>query len=194
MDRETQKFWRQRRREMLRRNPPRYSMGQFSTGPVTAALLGLMILGTLVQTFVPGLLGAIATAPGGYWIILVISPLLPGGFINLIFSGLFVWLIGTGVESAATPWQYLAVFFGSGVAAGLALHGLGPGGGMAAFGLAGAYVYLMSHIDQRGAAQWGLLLLLINVVFSGFQPLIIAGEGIAFIVGLGLAYAMKMGH
>lgn len=194
MDRETQQFWRQRRQEMLARD--RRQRGRWSQGsPITITLVSLMVAGALVETFLPGLLERVSLWPGGFWMLLVLSTILPGGFLGLVFSGLFVWMIGTSVESVATPGHYLLVFFGSGIVGALVSMAMGGGGAaLAAFGLAGAYVYSMSRFNQQGAAQWALVLLGINAVLSGFQPALLAGELGAFGAGLALAYVTRLGQ
>ncbi len=193
MDRETKKFWRQRRNEMLKRD--RRERGRFTGGTtITKALLGLLVLGFVVQNFLPGILVPLSSSSIGLAIDIVLSTIMPGGLLGLLFAGLFVWIIGTPIEAVSRPWQYLAIFFGSGIVANIVMLRFGgAGSALAAFGLAGAYVYSMSRINQRGAAQWALILLGINVVLSGFHVAILAGELTAFIVGLALASLMRIG-
>ena len=193
MDRETKKFWRQRRNEMLKRD--RRERGRFTGGTtITKALLGLLVLGFVVQNFLPGILVPLSSSSIGLAIDIVLSTIMPGGLLGLLFAGLFVWIIGTPIEAVSRPWQYLAIFFGSSIGANIVMLRFGgAGSALAAFGLAGAYVYSMSRINQRGAAQWALILLGINVVLSGFHVAILAGELTAFIVGLALASLMRIG-
>lgn len=194
MDRETQKFWRQRRNEMLQRD--RRERGRFTgSNTITMGLIGLLVLGWIIQNFVPGILAPLSSSAIGPAVYIVVSTIMPGTLLGLLFSGIFVWIIGTTVEAASRPWQYLSIFFGSGIVANLVLlHLGGAGSALAAFGLAGAYVYSMSRFNQRGAAQWALILLGINVVLSGFQVAILAGELTAFVVGLAIAALVRIGQ
>lgn len=194
MDRETKKFWRQQRRQMLQRDR-RMRGGWHQGSPITITLIGLMVAGWLVETLLPSALIQIAAFPGGRWIGILLSTVLPSGFLGLLFSGLFVWIVGPAVESIAKPAVYLLVFFGGGIVGGLMTNFMGAsaGAGFAAFGLAGAYVYAMSQINQRGAMQWALVLLLMNAVLSGFQAALLVGEAGAFVAGLALAAVTELG-
>ncbi|MDA8193256.1 MAG: rhomboid family intramembrane serine protease [Thermaerobacter sp.] len=196
MDRETRKFWEQRRREMLRHNRGRRTSGGIGI-PVTTGLILTMALGWLVETYAPGLLAIMVTRPGGSIALVLLATILPGSLLGLLFAGVFVWMIGSQIESVAAPWQYLLIFFGSGVLGGIAasmLGGIGLGGSFAAFGLAGGYVRAMARISERSAVQWTLLILGLNVVLSGFQPTILAGMATAFLTGLGIALAVRLGE
>ncbi len=193
MDRETKRFWRERRREMLRRDR-RLNGGWAQGNPITVALVLLMIAGWLAETFLPNLLGQIIFLPGGRWISALLSVILPGGILGLLFSGLFVWIIGTAIEGIAKPFQYLIIFFGSGFVGALVIGIMGGGGAaLAAFGLAGGYVHSMAHISKGGAVQWALVLLGINAVLSGFQVTLLAGEASAFVAGLAIASLVRLG-
>ncbi len=194
MDRETKKFWRQQRRQMLQRDR-RAGGGWHHGSPITITLIGLMVLGWLVEAFLPNALMQIAILPGGRLMGILLSTILPSGFLGLLFSGLFVWIVGSAVESIAKPAVYLLVFFGGGIVGGLVTNfvGASTGAGFAAFGLAGAYVYAMSRINQRGAMQWALVLLLMNALLSGFQAGLLAGEAGAFVAGLSLAAVTEIG-
>jgi membrane associated rhomboid family serine protease len=194
MDRETKKFWRQQRRQMLQRDR-RMRGGWHQGSPITITLIGLMVVGWLIEMVLPSALLDIAVLPGGRWLSLLVATVLPSGLLGLLFSGLFVWIVGPAVESVAKPVIYLLIFFGGGIVGGLVTNFMGSNAsaGYAAFGLAGAYVYLMSRINQRGAMQWALLLLVMNAVFSGFQPSLLAGEASAFVAGLAVAAATEVG-
>ncbi len=190
MDREAQQFWKQRRREMLRRS--RHGRGGQGT-PVTFAIIALMVLGWLVQNFFPGWLFD-ASVYGGRLGFILVSTILPGSLIGLLFDGLFVWLIGSELERTMRPWQYLIVFFGAGIVGGTVMTVMGAGAeALSVFGLAGAYVYAMSHFSYQGAVRWALVLLVINVVLSGFHPAVLIGMAGAFGTGLGLAWSMGAG-
>ncbi len=191
MDRETQKFWRQRRNEMLKRDRRARPTGGST---VTKALIILLVLGWLVQNLIPGILAPLAGSALSPAIFTILSTIMPGSLISLLFVGIFVWIIGMSIEAVSRPWQYVVIFFGSGIVANMVIaHFGGAGSALAVFGLAGAYVYSMSHFNQRGATQWALILLGINVVLSGFQMAILAGEVTAFVVGLALASLMHIG-
>lgn len=191
MDRETQKFWRQRRNEMLKRDRRARPTGGST---VTKALIILLVLGWLVQNLIPGILAPLAGSALSPAIFTILSTIMPGSLISLLFVGIFVWIIGMSIEAVSRPWQYVVIFFGSGIVANMVIaHFGGAGSALAVFGLAGAYVYSMSHFNQRGATQWALILLGINVVLSGLQMAILAGEVTAFVVGLALASLMHIG-
>lgn len=199
MDRETRKYWEERRREMLQRDRhQRRSSGisRETFPPLTMALIVIMTLGWVIQYFAGGVLGALVSLPGGTIWLMLISTILPGSLIGLAFAALFVWMIGGQVETVAKPWQYLLVFFGAGIVGSVAatfMGGVGIAGSFAAFGLAGAYVRMMAQFSERGAVQWTLFLLGINVVLSGFQPAILAGMATSFATGLGIALATHLG-
>lgn len=186
MDREAKEFWRQRRREMLRRDRRTRRPGG-NNYPITLGLVALMAVGWLVQQYAPMVLVPLS-AYGGRLVFLLLSVILPGSLLGLVFSGLFIWVIGSQIESVFSAWQYLLIFFGSGLVGAFMVQMLSGGGGsFAAFGLAGAYVHSMARFDQSGALQWAAVLLLINVVLSGFQPAILIGMLGAFGSGFFLA-------
>ena len=128
---------------------------------------------TLIGLVVPGWSFAVAAVPGGRLLLILLSAVTPGSLLGLVFAALFVWLLGSELEGSLTRGQYLLVFFASGVVGALlggAVDGFGLGGSVAAFGLAGAYAFLMARSHGQGASlQWVLILLLINVVLSGFN-------------------------
>lgn len=186
MDREAKQYWASQRRKMLRRNRGGWA-GDFS---MTKILLTLMVVAYLVERFVPSLLFAVDRGPLGLALLLVLSALSPGSFIGLVFAGVFLWIIGSQLESLTRAWQYLVIFFASGIAGALLASLLGGGlvgGTFSSFGLAGAYVMAMANRRVAGMAQWAILLLAINVVLSGFHPGPLAGMLGAFLVGLGIA-------
>lgn len=194
MDRETRKYWETQRRQMLKRDRrQRGYLGQ--GGLITKVLIGLMVVAFLVEWLLPGVLALVTSRPGGVVVFWVVSLLSPGSFIGLIFAGFFVWIIGSQLESMTRPWQYLLLFFGSGIVGALATSavGLGPvGGTYASFGLAGAYVTAMATRRVGGMAQWAIFLLVINVVLSGFHVGTLAGMFAAFLSGLLIARALRV--
>ncbi len=194
MDKETRKFWQQRRREMLRRDR-RAGRGAFNDAPITKVFLGLMVLTWIAMMFFPGPLELLLSGPAGGILTYVLSALYPGDLLGLLFEGVFVWIVGSAIEPMTTWWQYLVVFFGSAFIAGTVEHlasGASAGASLAAYGLAGAYVRLMMHRHMEGALRWVLLLLLFNLVLSGFQPLAMVGILAAFGAGFGLALAVQI--
>jgi membrane associated rhomboid family serine protease len=194
MDRETQNYWKAQRRQMLKRDRrQRIYMGQDMV--VTKILIGLMVLSYLIERFVPGLLEALFVRPGGIILSYLLSALSPGSFLGLLFAGFFLWIIGSQLEGLTRWWQYLIIFFASGVIGAFAAGMLGGGaigGTFASFGLAGAYVMVMASRRVQGAAQWAILLLGINVVLSGFQLGLLGGMLAAFFVGLILSRLMRI--
>ncbi len=194
MDRETRKFWQQRRREMLRRDRLA-GRGAFNDAPITKVLLGLMVLAWLVMNFFSGTLAVVLSGPAGGVLTYVLSALYPGGLLGLLFEGVFVWIVGSAIEPMTRWWQYLVVFFGSAFIAGAVEHlasVAGAGASLAAFGLAGAYVRVMMSHHMEGAVRWALILLLFNLVLSGFQPLAMIGILTAFGAGFVLAVAVQI--
>ncbi|PSR20214.1 MAG: hypothetical protein C7B45_15900 [Sulfobacillus acidophilus] len=190
MDREARKYWEAQRRQMLRRDRQQRG-GYFADNLlVTKILIALMLLSFLVERFAPGVLDVIFRGYLGFAASLILSALMPGSFLGLIFAGVFLWIIGSQLEGLTTWWQYLVIFFASGVIGSLAASALGSGyigGTFASFGLAGAYVMAMATRRVSGAAQWAILLLAINVILSGFQPGLLAGMLAAFFAGLVMA-------
>ncbi len=194
MDRETRKYWQAQRRQMLRRDRrQRRFFGEDML--VTKILIGLMVLAFLVERFVPSVLGLLTSFPGGIVVSLFISALSPGSFLGLLFAGFFLWIIGSQIEGLTRWWQYLVIFFGSGIIGGIATSLIGAGlagGTFASFGLAGAYVTVMATRRMGGVAQWAIVLLAINVVLSGFQLGVLVGMLTAFFSGLLIARAMRI--
>lgn len=196
IDREAREFWKQRRRESLR-NQGRGYRGLGGGMPVTMTLLGLLVVGWLVEMVAPQMVFGLTAIPGGNILLLLVSALLPTGLLGLLFTGIFVWMIGPQVESQSEPWQYLVCFFGAGLIGALAAQvagGFGVASSFAVFGLAGAYVWLLYQHGGRGASmQWALGLLLINVLFSGFNPVALAGMAGAFLAGAIIARVSGIG-
>lgn len=190
MDREAREFWKQQRRNALRRDRGIYRRGSNDT-PLTMLMIALMAASWMLGFVVPGWPGLIFDLPGGSVWALLLSAVLPGGLLSLLFAAWFVWVVGTQVESVCQPWQYLLIFFGAGAIGALAagaVGGFGVESSLAAFGLAGAYVRIMSRFAGTGpSVQWMLILLAVNVVLSGFQPIVLAGMGGAFVAGMGIA-------
>jgi hypothetical protein len=193
MDREAREYWRQQRRLNLR-NRSLYSSGDVS---LTYVLLGLLVAGWLLQQFLPGMLALLLALPGAPIIGALLSTILPGGFLGLVFEGVFVWLLGMQIEGSVTRGQYLLVFFVGGavgaVLAGLLVGAVGLSGSFSAFALAGAYTILMAAWAGRGPAlQWVVLLLLLNIVLTGFNIAAIVGMLGAFGAGAGIVYLSRM--
>ncbi|MCY0880035.1 MAG: rhomboid family intramembrane serine protease [Firmicutes bacterium] len=185
MDRETRRYWQAQRRQMLRRD--RQMRGYGGDTVVTAILIALMAVSYLIERFLPGVVNLAAATSVGPAILLLWSALFPGSLLGLVFAGVFVWIVGSQLEAMTAWWQYLLIFFASGLLGSLAarlIAGGLVGGTFAAFGLAGAYVMAMANRRVGGMAQWALILLAINVVLSGFNPSALAGMLGAFIVGL----------
>ncbi|MCY0882090.1 MAG: hypothetical protein OWS74_08850 [Firmicutes bacterium] len=187
MNQEARDFWKARRKEMLRRDRRSGGSGYTST-PITLILVALMALSWILQKLVPGFF-TLVVLDTGRWGLLLLSTLLPTGLLGLLFSGLFVWVIGSSLEQEFTWWQYLLIFFGSGLLSAWILGGIS--GTLAPYGLAGAYVYLMSRFDYHNAMTWALGLLLINFFLSGFHLMGLIGIAVAFGAGFGLSWLIK---
>lgn len=194
MDREARDYWRSQRRQMLQRD--RRQRGGFSQNMlVTKILIALTVLSYLVELFDPSLLYGLTRGPVGTVFSLILSALSPGSFLGLLFAGVFLWIIGSQLEGLTRWWQYLIIFFVSGIVGSLLSSLLGAGfvgGTFASFGLAGAYVMVMASRRVGGVAQWAILLLAINVVLSGFRPGELGGMLGAFFAGLLLARVQKL--
>ena len=191
MNRESRNYWRQQTRHNQRyRRSYGGGGGAFASSPVTVILIGLMVLTTLIGLVATGWSFAVAAIPGGRLLLILLSVVTPGSLLGLVFAGLFVWLLGSELEASLSRWQYLLVFFASGVVGALlggAVAGFGLGGSVAAFGLAGAYAFLLARSHGQGASlQWVLILLLINVVLSGFNMAALLSMLGAFGTGLAI--------
>ncbi|CAB1127523.1 conserved membrane protein of unknown function [Candidatus Hydrogenisulfobacillus filiaventi] len=185
MDREARAFWKQRRREMLRRERRQRGLGGGTR--ITWGLIGLLAAGWLLETVAPGIPVFLAAA-GGPVVRLLLAWWLPGGLLGLVFAGAFVWLIGSQLEAVLPAWQYLLLFILPGLAGALVTSIAGGfAGGLAPFGLAGGYVALLRRISPEGAAQWALGLLLINVLLTGLNWPVLAAMAVTFGAGYGLA-------
>ncbi|SMC04982.1 hypothetical protein SAMN00768000_1953 [Sulfobacillus thermosulfidooxidans DSM 9293] len=195
VDRDTKKFWQERKRQMLAGNRSRLGpSGWNSSHRVTIALIAIETVGWILESFFPGLVLHLSESLGRIALI-VLATIMPGSLLGLIFAAFFIWIVGSQLEIVARPWQYLLVFFGSGIVGSTVMTIMGGlGGALAAFGLAGAYVYAMSRYNYGAAVQWALFLLLINVLLSGFQPAILLGMAGSFGTGLGLAWTTGIGE
>lgn len=195
LDREARNYWRQQRRQMLRRNG-RLGGGLSGGANLTKVLIGLMALAWIAERFFPGPLYAIQADPAGAVLAYALDILSPGTFLSLALDSVFIWLVGSAIEPFSRWWQYLLVFFGSAVVAAVILQHLTGGFpvsvSLATFGLAGAYVRVMMTRGIGGAARWALTLLLINLVLSGFQAIAIIGLLSAFGSGFVIALLTQM--
>ncbi len=193
MNREARQYWQAQRRQMLRRDRQRgLGGGGFW---VTKVLIALMVLVFLIGILDPAIIVRATQGSLGFVLGLFVSALSPSGFLGFLFAGVFLWIIGSQLEGLSTWWQYLLIFFASGICGSLIswlLHAGLIGGTFAAFGLAGAYVMAMSNRRVGGMAQWAILLLAINVVLSGFQPGVLGGMLGAFFAGLLIARAIRL--
>jgi len=194
MDREAREYWRGQRRQMLLRD--RRTRGGYSRDMwVTKVLIGLVVLAYLVEAFVPRVVLVVTHGPGGVVGSLILAALSPGGLLGLVFTVVSLWIIGMQLEALTPWWQYVILFFASGIIGGLASRVLGAGlvgGTFASFGLAGAYVMAMASRRVGGAAQWAIVLLAIDVVLSGFNPGVLAGMLAAFFTGLVIARIVRI--
>jgi membrane associated rhomboid family serine protease len=74
---------------------------------------------------------------------LVTSMFLHGGWLHLIGNMWFLWIFGDNVEDILGPWKYLALYFLSGLAAGLAQVALNPDSRVPTIGASGAIAGVM---------------------------------------------------
>ncbi len=196
LDRDSLDFWRRQRRAAQRSRGRRSLPYGGSGNRATIALIGLLVLGLVLQYVVP--LAAIAALPLGQVWLALYSTILPGSILGLVFVGLFVWMLGAQLEALDATWKYLALYFVSGTLGALAgfQFGAGLAGSLAAFGLAGGYAYVMwAHgwTDQAGVWRWVLGLLVLNALLSFLQPGWIAAMVTALVAGFGFAYLTRYG-
>lgn len=189
MDNEAKAYWAQKRKEMMRRERRNRGYGGQPLS-ITSLIIGLMVLAWLITLIAPQMLYSIPSSLR-FIVRLIFSLFFPGTLIGLAFSALFVWFIGGSIEASVKPWQYLLVFLGSGLIGSLVLlTSVGFATTLGPFGLAGAYVYQLSRWGGGQAAQWVLGLLLINVIFTGFQPTLWLAMALSFGTGLLLAKSL----
>ena len=195
LDRDSLDFWRRQHRAAQRgRGRGRFPYG--GQNRVTIALIGLLVVGLILPTFLP--LGLVAALPGGPLWLALVSTILPGGLLGIIFVGLFVWMLGSQLEPLDATWKYVLLFFVSGTVGALAGDQLAGGliGSVAAFGLAGGYAYIMwahHYADQAGVWRWVIGLLVLNAVLSGLQPAALVSMLAAFVAGFAFAYLTGYG-
>lgn len=193
LNRDAMDFWRRQRRRSPRGGRG-YPGGMGS--PLTVILIALLLVGMFLSSS-PFLYGVPTTGPG-IIVVLLVSAITPGGFLGLIFSGLFIWFLGNHLEAMDSGLKYMALFFVSGAVG--AYAGFLMGGGflstVAPFGLAGAYAFVMRQRGlggQGGATQWVIGLLAINALLSGFQPVLLVSMIAAFAAGFGFATVTRYG-
>lgn len=196
LDSDSLDFWRRQRRAAQRsRGRGRFPYGG-SQSVATIVLIALLVVGMIAQYALP--LGMVAALPAGQIWLALLSTILPGGALGLIFVGLFVWMLGSQLEPLDATWKYLVLFFISGTLGALAGEQLAGGliGSVAAFGLAGGYAYVMwahQRADQAGVWRWVLGLLVLNAVLSGLQPVWLVSMLTAFVAGFAFAYLTGYG-
>ncbi len=187
---EARRYWAAQRKQ-ARQYRGRSNWMPTSGAPITMGLIGLLVAGTVFGLVVPTWSFAVAGWPGGPFWLALLSTAIPSSILSLIFAGLFLWILGNQVEGMYEPWRYLVIYFGAGLVGALlaGMGSLGPAGGsLAIFGLAGAYAIYIAKVGSPGQAlQWALILLVINLVLTGFNVAYLAGMAGAFIVGAGVA-------
>jgi membrane associated rhomboid family serine protease len=195
LDRDSLDFWRRQRRS-AQRSRGRGSFPYGSQNRATIVLIAFFVLGLVLQYVLP--IALIASLPLPQLWLALYSTILTGGLLGLVFAGLFVWIIGTQLEPLDATWKYMLLFFVSGTVGALAGDQLAGGliGSVAAFGLAGAYAYVMyahRYVDQAGVWRWVLGLLVLNALLSAFQPAAIVSMLTAFVAGFAFAYVTRFG-
>lgn len=160
-------------------------MGQL---PTTTIVIGLLVVG-YVGLLIPSVDALVSALPP--LALYLVSAIDPGGFLNLVLDGFFVYMMGMQVEYLLRPWQYIATFIVSGAfgAFAAALTGMGFIGTMAPFGLGGVLAYSMATHGLMARNQvftWVIVLLVVNFVLSGFSLPLFLGMVGAFIAGVAL--------
>lgn len=185
MNREARAYWARQRRAYGRPGPP-WAAGL----RVTVALVALLVVGFILETWFPGVMVAtLAAGPAGAVARWLLATILPGGLLGLLFSAVFVGILGSQIEGSIPDSLYLAVYFVGG-ALGSALFSWIAGGVGVSFGgfaLAGAYALMVARWAGRGPAlQWVAILLVLNIILTGLNPAAVLGMVGAFAVGAGL--------
>ncbi len=156
----------QRVRERLRPSAPGRLANVFAGGPtpVTAILLGAAIALFAIQNLenpVPRWLGLLLPygrtgdiATGQAWR-LVSSALLHGGFLHILFDGMWFWALGRAVEGTRGSGAFLWIFVASATFSSAAQWYALPGGGIGLSGvlyaLAG-YLWMRRRVDAVAAS------------------------------------------
>jgi membrane associated rhomboid family serine protease len=187
---EAKRYWAAQRKQ-AQRYGRRVSWQPTGQSPITMGLIALLVVGTIFASIVPYWSVAVASLPGGVLWLALLSNAIPGSLLGLLFAGVFLWLLGNQVEGMYEPWRYLVIYFAAGtlgaLVTGLAGAGI-VGGSLAVFGLAGAYAMYIAKVGSPGQAlQWALILLVINLLLTGFNVAYMAGMVVAFVVGVGVA-------
>lgn len=187
LNRDALDFWRTQRR---RSSPGGRGFPGAAGSPLTILLLALLLVGMFLSS--SPLLYGLTTAGPGIVIVVLLSAITPGSLLNLIFLGIFIWMLGSQLERMDTGWKYIVLYFLSGAIGAYAAYLIGGGfiASVAPFGLAGAYAFVMARRGMGGpggAMQWVIGLLVINVVLSGFNPVMLVSMAAAF--GSGFAFA-----
>ena len=195
LDRDSLDFWRRQRRA-AQRSRGRGSFPYGSSGNrATIALIVLCVVGTFLPSSV---LASLYALPAGMVWLALVSTIIPGGLLGLIFIGLFIWMLGSQLEPLDATWKYVVLFAVSGTLGSLAGDLVAGGlmlGSVAAFGLAGGYAYVMwAHqwTDQGGVWRWVLGLLVLNAILS-FQAASIVAMVVSFAAGFAFSYVTRFG-
>jgi membrane associated rhomboid family serine protease len=195
LDRDSLDFWRRQRRAAQRsRGRGGFPYGS-SGNRATIALIALCVIGTFLPS---SLLASVYALPAGMVWLALVSTVIPGGLLGLIFIGLFIWMLGSQIEPLDATWKYVVLFLVSGTLGSLAGDLVAGGlmlGSVAAFGLAGGYAYVMwAHqwADQGGVWRWVLGLLVLNAILS-FQAASIVAMVVSFVAGFAFSYVTRFG-
>ncbi len=199
MDPESRKYWREQARQ-ARRQAGRPVGSGFGGYPVT---IGLIIVTAVMMVLGTPVLQALYQLPGiGVYLVDLATAVTPAGLIGLIFSGIFIWLIGSQIEHLDQAWKYLVIFFvagGFGALVAQTIAGGVIGSTFAPFALAGIYAHVMSgrtmsmSFSLSSPLGWIAMLLVLNIVLSGFNLVVIGGMVGALAMGWGLSLALRYG-
>jgi membrane associated rhomboid family serine protease len=191
MNREARAYWARQRRTYRRPGPP-WAQGL----PVTAALVALLLVGFILETWFPGVIGAtVGAGAAGAVVRWLLATILPGGLLGLLFSAVFVGLLGSQLEGTIPDGLYVAVFFLGGAVGSVLFSWIagGVGASFAGFALAGAYALMVGRWAGRGPAlQWVAILLVLNIILTGLNPAAVAGMVGAFAAGAGIVAARDL--
>jgi len=192
LDQDSLEYWRRQHRQAQRargRGP-----SPLGRTPATYVLIALCVVGALA----PQLFTSVAQLPLGAVWLAVVSTVLPGSLLNLIFVGIFIWMLGTQVEPLDATWKFVLLFLVSGALGALAgMQAGGFVGSVSAFGLAGGYAYVMwahNWTDRSGAWRWVVGLLVLNALLSLFNVTWLIAMVVAVAAGFGFAYVTNYGR
>jgi len=145
---------------------------------VAMAMAGVSLTEPTIQQILPWGANVGPWTLGGQWWRLITYMFVHSGIIHIAFNMWCLWDLGALCESLYGPWTYLALYFISGIAGGIASVGWHPGGvsvgaSGAIFGLAGALIasfklgeFSLPRTAISGVLRPLLLFVAINLIWG----------------------------